>query len=287
MITEFRLYEQFNNISYRLGKESDLKDIKKITNQLRDELGFVMNVALIDAMKYDELMVAESDGVVIGFVHFHERRDGWNTIHEIGVRKDFQSMGIGKALFEMVPKPRRLKTTQDNIKSNEFYKRRGMNMTGTEKGRKREINVWADVRENADNSELDPYGEENWEDKQYEIEVIYLHDKIADNKQDAFWYYGEAIAELKKGENWVTVYPTGDIRIRFEENGKYYYNRDAVVKATELGWTDQDLADCMWMTDNNWFDFEINGVDGAEGPDGVSYEYDEAIESARTILEEL
>lgn len=43
----------------------------------------------------------------------------------------------------------------------------------------------------------------------------------------------------------------------------------------------------MWMTDNNWFDFEINGVDGAEGPDGVSYEYDEAIESARTILEEL
>jgi hypothetical protein len=223
---------------------------------------------------------------VVYRVHFHKRRDGWDTIHEIGVRKDFQSMGIGKELFEMVPKPRRLKTTQDNIKANDFYKMRGMNMTGTEKGKKRELNVWADVRESK--NEIDPYGEERWDDDlKEEIEVIYLHDKIADNKQDAFWYYGEAIAELRKGENWVTVYPTGDIRLRFEENGKYYYNRDAVLKATELEWTDQDLADSMWMTDNNWFDFEINGVDGCDGPDGVSYEYDEAIESARSILEEL
>jgi hypothetical protein len=42
-------------------------------------------VALIDAIKHDELLVAESDNIIVGFVHFHKRRDGWNTIHEIGV----------------------------------------------------------------------------------------------------------------------------------------------------------------------------------------------------------
>jgi ribosomal protein S18 acetylase RimI-like enzyme len=135
---------EHSTITYRLGNESDLQDIKKITNQYRSELGFVMNVALKDAINKDELLVAEFQGEVIGFVDFHKRRDGWNTIREIAVRKDFKQKGVGKKLFNMVPKPRRLKCTVDNQYSNDFYKSQGMKLISVEPGRKRQLNVWVD-----------------------------------------------------------------------------------------------------------------------------------------------
>lgn len=279
MIIEFKLYEQANDVVYRLGKETDLKDIKRITGQLRNELGFVMNVALIDAIKHDELIVAESDGVVIGFVHYHKRRDGWNTIHEIGVRKDFQSMGIGKELFEMVPKPRRLKTTKDNIKANDFYKMRGMDMIGTEKGRKRELNVWADMNES--NKDIDPYGEEIWED--LPIEEHILVPRLEFERQDSFWYYNQTIAIFRKGEHEVKVFCVGDIGIRFEENGPKYDDQAAVDEALRRGWVDQDLVDCNTWINNNWFELEVDG----EIDQDVAYLYDHVMEQAREIIIQL
>lgn len=163
MIKFFKLYEKYENVEYRLANDSDIPGINKVARSLRNELGFVMNVVLKDAINHDELFVADLDGHIVGFVHFHRRRDGWNTIHEIGVLREYHDFGIGKTLFELVPKPRRLKTTIDNDKANEFYKRRGMNLIGREKGKKREINVWADVRESF--NEMDPYNEERWDDE--------------------------------------------------------------------------------------------------------------------------
>ena len=113
-----------------------------------------MNVVLIDAIKNDELYVADENDKIIGFVHFHKRRDGWNTVHEIGVNPEYQGIGIGKHLFNLVPKPRRLKTTVDNKKSNDFYKYQGLINTGTEKGRKREVNVWNDIKESVNEYDL-------------------------------------------------------------------------------------------------------------------------------------
>ena len=142
MITNFKIFENESSVIYRLGTENDLIDIKKITNKLRNELGFVMNVALKDAILHDELLVAELDNKVIGFIHFHKRKDGWNTIHELGVLPDYQKLGIGKKLFNMIPKPVRLKTTVDNLTANAFYKYQGMENIGREKGKKRELNIW-------------------------------------------------------------------------------------------------------------------------------------------------
>lgn len=137
-----------NTLSYRLAVNSDYKGIKYIANQWRSELGFVMRVAIEDSIKKSEVFVCEIGGNIVGFIHYHKRKDGWNTIHEIGVDKNFISKGIGKKLFNMVPIPRQLKTTTDNIKANEFYKRQGLDLIRVEKGNKRELNVWKEKRVN-------------------------------------------------------------------------------------------------------------------------------------------
>ena len=139
-----KLFENYNNVIYRLGTESDLPRLKNITNQYKNELGFVMNVSLKDAIKRNEFIIAEQDDKIVGFVHFHKRLDGWNTIREIAVLKDKTGHGIGKKLFNMVDKPRRLKTTVDNEKANNFYKNMGMEILTIDPGKKRPLNVWVD-----------------------------------------------------------------------------------------------------------------------------------------------
>jgi ribosomal protein S18 acetylase RimI-like enzyme len=133
-----------NNLIFRKGTEDDLVSIKRLTNKLRNDLPFVMNVVLKDAIKRDELYVCESMGDIVGFVHFYKRNDGWTTLHEIGVSPDFQRMSIGEKLYQFVPKPIKLKTTTDNEKSNNFYKKLGLKLIKKEKGKTRELNVWVD-----------------------------------------------------------------------------------------------------------------------------------------------
>lgn len=83
--------------------ESDLKDIKRIANQNREFIGFVMNVALRESIAKGSLLVLEKEGEIIGFVHFHARKDGWHTLHELAVSKAHQHAGHGQRLFDQVP----------------------------------------------------------------------------------------------------------------------------------------------------------------------------------------
>lgn len=126
----------------RFAVESDLPAIKKIANQYKDELGFVMLPALRKAIKKRELYVAEYGGYIVGFCNWHRRRDGWSTIYEIAVRRDYVGQKIGRALLEAVPAPRRLKTTVDNEIANCFYSKAGMLLEAVEQGKKRPLNVW-------------------------------------------------------------------------------------------------------------------------------------------------
>ncbi|NIP31133.1 MAG: GNAT family N-acetyltransferase [Candidatus Dadabacteria bacterium] len=138
---------------YRIvdGTEEHFKGIKKITNQHRKELGFVMQPALREAIKRGELKVAlNSEGEVIGFVHWRKRRDGFHKIYEIAVERGWIGSGLGKELFNTVPKPRTLKTTIDNERGNEFYRRQGMEHKGVEQGRKRKLNIYQDPNTDGD-----------------------------------------------------------------------------------------------------------------------------------------
>lgn len=126
----------------RLATENDLVRIKQIANQNREFVGFVMNVALKESIKKSSLLVYEQDEQILGFVHFHKRLDGWTTLHELAVDKNYQGQGIGKELYVCVPIPMRLKTTIDNVHAQKFYELNGMENVRTEQGKKRELLVF-------------------------------------------------------------------------------------------------------------------------------------------------
>lgn len=126
----------------RRAEENDLDRIKQIANQNREFIGFVMKVALKEAIKNDSLFVYEDNNKILGFVHFHKRRDGWNTLHELVVDKHYHKQGIGKALFSCVPTPIRLKTTVDNFHAMAFYTFNGMTHIRNEEGKKRSLAVF-------------------------------------------------------------------------------------------------------------------------------------------------
>lgn len=125
----------------RLASEHDLTDIKRIANQNREFIGFVMKVALMEAIQKKSLLVFDNSTGVVGFVHYHPRKDGWHTVHELAVSKSIQCQGIGQQLFDSVPLPIRLKTTEDNVNALKFYAKNGMNIVGIENGKKRKLTV--------------------------------------------------------------------------------------------------------------------------------------------------
>lgn len=141
-ISTFKLFE-FNQHDYeiRLATTGDYTSIKKICNQNREWLPFVMRVAIEESIGRGEVMVAEEDGKVIGFIHFHKRRDGVTTLHEIGVDMNYQRLGIARSLISRLGKPIKLKVVKDNP-ANEFYQRLGFELIGSVFGRTRELNIY-------------------------------------------------------------------------------------------------------------------------------------------------
>lgn len=126
-------------------RRADVKDIpyiEIIARQYPKELGFVRRVALEDSIKRKTLLVADYwDQRCVGFVNYRARKDGWNTIYEIGTHRDYHGRGVGRFLVDAVPCPTRLKCTVDNS-ANEFYKKSHFTLVDTEVGRKRQLNVW-------------------------------------------------------------------------------------------------------------------------------------------------
>lgn len=129
-------------IHIRRATMEDLPKIEVVARQFSAELGFVRRSALLDSITRKTLLVADYwDQQCVGFVNYRARKDGWNTIYEIGTHKDYQGKGIGRFLVDAVPCPTRLKCTVDNS-ANEFYKKSHFTLVDTEVGRKRQLNVW-------------------------------------------------------------------------------------------------------------------------------------------------
>lgn len=126
----------------RLAKDEDLDRIKQIANQNREYIGFVMKVALRESIKKKSLFVYEKENKILGFVHFHKRLDGWTTLHELVVDKNYQKIGIGKELYNCVSLPMRLKTTEDNQNAINFYKKNGMKEVRIEEGKLRKLIIF-------------------------------------------------------------------------------------------------------------------------------------------------
>lgn len=127
--------------SIRYAVESDVSSIKRIANAYKQELGYVMYPALREAITRRELYVAEYDQRIVGFIHWHRRKDGWATVYEIAVHRECLGQHIGAGLLASIPKPIRLKCPVDN-QANGFYSHLGMLLTKIEPGRKRALNNW-------------------------------------------------------------------------------------------------------------------------------------------------
>jgi ribosomal protein S18 acetylase RimI-like enzyme len=131
--------ERLATVALRYAHEGDLLAIKRIANQYKSELGYVMYPALREALKRLELYVAFVGSEIVGFVHWHLRKDGVRTIYEIATHRDWQGKGVGKMLLNSVPAPVRLKCTIDNVHANVFYKSQGFILKEIEPGRKTRV----------------------------------------------------------------------------------------------------------------------------------------------------
>lgn len=126
----------------RFAVEADLPAVKSIANQYRDELGYVMMPALRESMARRNLLVAELNNQIIGFVNYRACRDGWQTIYEIAVHRDWTGGKVGSGLLAAVPRPIRLKCVLSNMKANQFYSKQGFDPVGIEQGKKRRLLRW-------------------------------------------------------------------------------------------------------------------------------------------------
>lgn len=133
-------------IKIRKATNADIGGILSISRQYPRELDFVRRVSLEDSLGRNSLLVADYfDTPCVGFVNYRTRRDGWSVIYEIATHKNFLRKGVGSFLLNAVPFPVKLKCPVDN-ESNKFYAQEGMTLENTERGRKRELNVWSKRR---------------------------------------------------------------------------------------------------------------------------------------------
>lgn len=128
---------------------TDLDTIKRIADSRKNELGFVLRPTLAESIARGELLVAEADGQVVGFVDFHLRRDKQITLYHIATVVDRQRVGIGNRLITMLSAVGRdleatrvlLKCPAD-LEANHFYNALGFALQETQNGRKRALNIW-------------------------------------------------------------------------------------------------------------------------------------------------
>jgi len=133
----------------RWAYEKDMDAVKRLADDNRNALGFVVRTSLEEQACRRELLIAEQQGRVIGFVSLHHRRDGWTTIHELCVTEGSRRRGMGRALVEAVEDDA-LRANQNGIRlkcpldlpANGFYARLGFTRVAIEEGRRRPLAIW-------------------------------------------------------------------------------------------------------------------------------------------------
>jgi len=127
----------------------DLEAIKQIADANKKAIGFVLRPALAQNIGRGWVLVAEKDGLVIGFANYRHRRDEQTTLYEICVAEEHRGNGVGKALLEALieeghclGKERlRLKCPVGN-EANAFYANLGFEQAGRERGKNKELILW-------------------------------------------------------------------------------------------------------------------------------------------------
>ncbi len=140
------------DIIIREAKESDLLTIRKLTLELIEAMGntegidiklIAENCRNLLSEANSHILVAEIEGVVVGFINFTTRktilhRGLSGLIDELIVAKSYRGKGVGKQLLSSaIEKSRQLgccevevSTEKTNIKAREFYRQCGFTERG-------------------------------------------------------------------------------------------------------------------------------------------------------------
>jgi len=139
-----------NDITLRKASLSDADAIKRLADAHRHELGFVRHPAIIESISRNELIVAYNSSGIIGFIEYHHRQDVQTTLYHIVVEIDHRGMGVGRSLLAVLQEEARQRGKQTvrikcpiDLPANGFYERVGCSLLTCEKGKSRQLAVWA------------------------------------------------------------------------------------------------------------------------------------------------
>lgn len=137
-------------ITLRHIQNIDVSQAKIIADNNRNEIGFVVRQKFDEASIQQRGFVACENNLVVGFVLYrHRKLDQQTTLSEICVHQNYRGQCIGRKLVkeliqECVEKSRhviQLKCPSD-LSANKFYEQLGFELSGTERGKKRFLNIW-------------------------------------------------------------------------------------------------------------------------------------------------
>lgn len=136
-------------IEVRKSTACDLDGVKQLADQYRNELGFVLRPALAKSIADQEIFVALTDHVLIGFIHYHHRRDLQTTLYHIAVVPEEHMRGIGRKMIDQLCNEANHMGQSNitlkcpiNLAANKFYERCGFVLISVEPGKHRQLNVW-------------------------------------------------------------------------------------------------------------------------------------------------
>lgn len=128
---------------------ADISSVKRLFDQHRVELGFVLRPTLEKAVEAREVFVAVAKDQILGAVHFHHRRDKQTTLYHIAVSNSKHRKGIGTALIKALgevcvvrEQTHILLKCPADLAANQFYARLGFQRERTESGKRRALHVW-------------------------------------------------------------------------------------------------------------------------------------------------
>lgn len=139
-----------NEINLRHAIAEEIDTIKKLFDQHKNELGFVVKSALTDSIKRKELLVAiKTDWGIVGVVHYRHRKDGQTTLYSIVVDSTYRLKSIGRALLcelrkEAISRGQKsiLLKCPTELEANKFYEAEHFSLITTDLGKHRRLNVW-------------------------------------------------------------------------------------------------------------------------------------------------
>jgi N-acetylglutamate synthase-like GNAT family acetyltransferase len=150
-----------SEVEIRHAVTDEIGVIKRLFDEHKRELGFVVKAALENSIARRELLVAVSEvDEVIGAVHYRHCKDGQTTLYSIVVDSAYRSRTIGRALLHALKheasnkgqKSIQLKCPAE-LEANKFYEAERFLLVTVEPGRRRPLNVWRLLLESASNSQ--------------------------------------------------------------------------------------------------------------------------------------